>query len=425
MPLKVKSWYVTDVGMVRKNNEDFGFADPQNRYFLCSDGMGGHAAGEVASRMTVSELAANLDSWPIEFDQFAEAPDPERQRSALDVIEYLIKSVNVSVHERGKAEPDKRGMGCTIELAVVVGNFVLCGHVGDSRQYLIRKKQVQRLTQDHSFTPPVEPGQAPGKGMLWSALGPFPVCTVDTFAFPLEHGDRVLQCSDGLTDYFPDAQEMATVLEKHGDEAGVKQLVEIAKKRGGRDNISVMLFAAETPPAVAVNRAFFRSGPAEKTMASGEQRRLPAGVRATIPADRGEGSLLARRMIAFAASPMFQDVPATEISKLLAAATEVSLPARHPIPRNVQGTDTAWMVVDGQYRGWLIYPEALVSPQHAWRELVTPTEDLLAVGINRTDFHRYCLASPNNAILILGNVAQLVAGELRRYLDAAQIPPAR
>jgi serine/threonine protein phosphatase PrpC len=425
MALKVKSHYVTDVGMVRKNNEDFGFADPQGRFFICADGMGGHAAGEVASRMAVAELAANLESWPVEFDQFAEAPDPDRQRNALDVLEYLVKSVNVSVHERGKAEPDKRGMGCTIEVAVVVGSFVLCAHVGDSRQYLLRRKQAQRLTQDHSFTPPTEPGQPAGKGMLWSALGPFPVCTVDTFAFSLEAGDRVIMCSDGLTDYFPDQAEISAVIEQHGDEQGVRQLVEIAKQRGGRDNITVLLFAAEPPAPVQVNRAFFRSGPAEKTMASGEQRRLPPGVRATIPADRGEGSLLARRMIAFAASAMFEDVPATEISKVLANATEVSLPAGRPIPRNVEGVDCAWMVVDGTYRGWLVYPEALVYPQHAWRELVTPNEDLLAVGLNRADFHRYTLASPNHGIQILGNVAKLVAGELRRYLDAAQVPAPR
>src|SRR3954466_14482356 len=102
MAVRIRGWHLTDVGCVRELNEDSGYADPQGRFFICSDGMGGHAAGDVASAMAVGELALNLDLWPLEFDAFAHSPDPERQRNALAIVDYLLKSANVSIHERGK-----------------------------------------------------------------------------------------------------------------------------------------------------------------------------------------------------------------------------------------------------------------------------------------------------------------------------------
>jgi hypothetical protein len=228
-------------------------------------------------------------------------------------------------------------------------------------------------------------------------------------------------CSDGLADYFPDPQELGRVLEAKGDDAGVPALIEMAKQRGGADNITIVMFRADVPmpTPVAVGRAAFRAGPSEKTMAAPEEkRRLPAGVRATLPTDRGADSVINRRMIVFAASAMFDGVPATEIGKLLAGAAEVRLAAGQPIPRQVKGVDVAWMIVDGPHKGLLVYPEALVIEQGHWREIFTPPEDMPAVPITRTDFRRYCLASPNSGMIVLQNVGALVAAELRRYLDA-------
>src|SRR5205085_3899271 len=112
----------------------------------------------------------------------------------------------------------KHGMGCTADVIVIAGDHALCGHVGDSRQYLIRGGQVQRMTEDHSFAPPPGPGEVASKGKLTSALGPNASCRVDTFAVPLMLGDRVLMCTDGLADYFPDPRELGAVLAEHGDE---------------------------------------------------------------------------------------------------------------------------------------------------------------------------------------------------------------
>jgi serine/threonine protein phosphatase PrpC len=399
--LNVRGWHLTDVGVVRDHNEDNGFADPSGRIFICSDGMGGHAAGDVASAMAVEELSVNLEVWPPEFDQLARTPDADHQRAALAIVEYLLKSVNARIHQRGNTERGKRGMGCTCDIVVVAGQFALCGHVGDSRQYLIRGGAVQQLTQDHSLTPPPQPGKPPQKGPLWSALGPFPTCKVDTFAFPLFVQDRILMCSDGLADYFPDPRELGQVLLREGDEQGAHTLITMAKQRGGADNITVVLFRVDPGQGAVVKASVPTAG---KSLIR------------TLPIDRSADGLLEKRMPVFMGSELFAAVPPTEIAKLLCNAAEVTLHAGQPIPRAIKGADVSWLILRGLHKGHLLYPEALASAQADWPEVHTATEDMLAMPLTRGDFQRFCSISPDTGVLLSQNVARLVAAELRRRM---------
>src|SRR5262245_25342293 len=245
MPAQVRSWHLTDVGCVRDHNEDNGYADPQGRFFICSDGMGGHASGDIASHMSVEVISQRLAAWPPELQRATDVQDGETARDALKVIEQAVRGANDAIHRRGRNEPDKRGMGCTVDVVVVCGSLALCAHVGDSRQYLIRDGQTRQLTQDHSLAPPRYPGQPVQKGMLTSALGPNPTCRVDTFAVELRDGDRILMCTDGLADYYADEREIGVTIAQRGDGAGAAWLLEQAKARGGADNITIVLAAIE------------------------------------------------------------------------------------------------------------------------------------------------------------------------------------
>ncbi len=542
---RVRSWHMTDVGCVRDHNEDCGYADPHGRFFICSDGMGGHAAGDIASRMAVQLIGERLASWPPVFDRCGETNDLEVQRGALAVIDGALRSANSAVFERGRMERDKRGMGCTADVVVIVGQTALFGHVGDSRVYFIRGAQVQQLTVDHSFAPPALPGQPAPKGKLTSALGPNPSCKVDTFAVPLMVGDRLLMCTDGLADYFPDPREIAAVLADRGDEAGVATLIQMAKQRGGADNITVVLARMEAEDIqAAIDRSRARTQIAGGNMnapapaqppggmatgaplgaaavtaqltpvrvppemmprhAQGELRatlplpedggplapigQQPSGpnlmpgrgaLRATLPLENDaaarsttpgtaaavrsgtgpaqsissssaggavvsgsmgssssspkssssaaggavSGSIdpplgsrertLVDKIGVFTASALFNAVPTTEVTRFLKGAHEVQLMAGAQVPRQVKQQDTAWFILDGEHKGELLYPEALIAPQVDWGELDSPLANTTAVPFNRQTFTRFCNEAPEAGVKLLLNLARLITAELR------------
>ncbi len=528
---------MTDVGCVRDHNEDSGYADPQGRFFICSDGMGGHAAGDIASRMAVQIIGERLASWPPVFDRCAESADPEAQRGALAIIEGALRAANSSVFERGRVERDKRGMGCTADVVVICGGLALFGHVGDSRVYFIRGPQVQQLTVDHSFAPPPLPGQPPPKGKLTSALGPNPNCKVDTFAVPLQLGDRLLMCTDGLADYFPDPREIAQVLADRGDEHGVPTLINMAKQRGGADNITVVLaryeedavqhgidrsrartvvgpnsgqmpvhpgvphIPAQAPQMPAIipaigglatgaqiggmavtaklepvkvppemlsrnKQAELRSTipipenqPAPQSVVSGtierkqsaeDSGRIQSQLATTAPMSSRAGRktevgrpvykedgqpaaakkaeadkpvdpplgarerTLVDRIGIFTQSALFNAVPTTAVTQFLQGCKEIQLMAGAPVPRDVKGSgDTAWFIIDGEHKGELLYPEALIAPQNDWGELDKPLANTNAVPVSRREFTRFCEANPEAGVKMLTNVARLITADLR------------
>ncbi len=205
--------------------------------FAVADGMGGAQAGEVASKLAAAALE-ETDSGSLHGE--------ERLVS-------LIQEANRRVHERASADPATSGMGTTMTVALVEGDVVTFGHVGDSRAYLVRAGRLEQLTEDHSLVnellksgklSPKEAETHPQRSVITRAVGTDPDVDADTFAVQAQEGDVFLLCSDGLTDMVDD-EEILDLLDRYHDDLdrATKALVSAANRGGGEDNITVVAFA--------------------------------------------------------------------------------------------------------------------------------------------------------------------------------------
>ena len=230
---------VTDPGRRRRRNEDAYVCDPP--LFLIADGMGGAQAGEVASHLAASSAQRAQSVQPA-----GEAPSDES-----DVVQ-LIQDANRSVYERARADESTSGMGTTMTVALLDGDIVRIGHVGDSRAYLVRDHALEQLTEDHSLVgelirsgrlSPEEAEAHPHRSVITRVLGTDPEVDVDSFSVGAKPGDLFMLCSDGLTSMVDDARILEVLEEHRGDVRGAAQaLVDEANTSGGDDNITVVLF---------------------------------------------------------------------------------------------------------------------------------------------------------------------------------------
>ena len=232
----------SDTGKKRRRNEDSYVVSPP--LFAVADGMGGAQAGEVASKLA----AAALEEM---------APDGG---SAAETVTALIQEANRRVYERAASDPSTSGMGTTMTVAIVEGNDVTIGHVGDSRAYVARDGQLEQLTEDHSLVNELlksgklsreEADIHPQRSVITRAVGTDPDVDVDAFTVSAREGDVFLLCSDGLTDMVTD-DDILDVVERHrGDlDRVTKALVSAANRGGGEDNITVIAFAISADAGV-------------------------------------------------------------------------------------------------------------------------------------------------------------------------------
>src|SRR5690606_22447556 len=136
--VKLEAWLVTDVGVVRDHNEDSAFMEPSQGIFIVADGMGGHAAGEVASAMAVDTVKKTLEAAKPEIDAFKRAPSDAGRRAIVQLLQNAVLQAHQAVYQRGQSEQDKQGMGTTLDVVLVAGAEAFVAHVGDSRTYLVR-----------------------------------------------------------------------------------------------------------------------------------------------------------------------------------------------------------------------------------------------------------------------------------------------
>jgi len=241
-PLRIAVSALSDIGCVRTNNEDaFGYDESLGIFVVC-DGMGGMASGEVASSHAV---AAIVDS----FAATAASGAPISTRLLL-----AINAANTDVWENGQI-PENRGMGTTAVAAALDGNKLIVGNVGDSRAYIIQNGQCVQLTVDHSYinelirngTLTIENAHtADLRGMesvITRAVGVSAEVQPDFFSVDLKHGTAVLLATDGLTRYFGQ-EEIASVLGASTFDSACFNLIDLAKQRGGQDNITCILLLA-------------------------------------------------------------------------------------------------------------------------------------------------------------------------------------
>jgi protein phosphatase len=232
-----------------------------NYVMVLADGMGGHAAGELASRMAISalvSLALEVPDWIFKVDE-EQAPEIERRSRKY------VQEVGAMLVERGRRDAALHGMGTTLTAVRSFGRDVMITHVGDSRAYLLRGAGLHRLTRDHTFAQLlVDSGQlAPGdaalsrhRHVLTNALGGSSQdVQVDTDRLRLEDGDRLLLCSDGLTDLVDD-QTITTILRETTQSSDAcERLVQRALDNGGRDNVTVIVAAYRLPKEPARTKA--------------------------------------------------------------------------------------------------------------------------------------------------------------------------
>lgn len=252
----------TDVGVIRDHNEDSAFADPEGDFFIVADGMGGHAAGEVASKMAVEAVAAALQEARGEIATFARAPSDQGRRALVSALENAVRHAHQSVYQRGAAETDKQGMGTTLDVVLIAGSEAFVAHVGDSRTYLVRDRRAAQITTDHTVAEvlviegklSVEEAQiSPLRTILVNAIGVAPDVGVEMAHVRLRTGDRLLVCSDGLHDYFPLDQEVSDYISENDPEQALDKMITVAKNRGGHDNITgIVLEVLETPESETV-----------------------------------------------------------------------------------------------------------------------------------------------------------------------------
>lgn len=245
---------LSHVGRRRKRNEDFFYLDPQKGLFIVADGMGGHVAGEVASKLAVETIQeflriSDADSeitWPFQLDESLSAGGNR--------IKAAIQLANREIVRHMQAQEDHRGMGTTVVTAVVVDDSCFIGHVGDSRAYLIRGGTIRQLTRDHTFVnEQVEKGfmsrdeaqHHPARNILTRAVGSAEELDVDLAETRLENGDLVLLCSDGLSSMVGDEEILETTRKHVQDlDACCASLVARANENGGLDNITVVVLRA-------------------------------------------------------------------------------------------------------------------------------------------------------------------------------------
>jgi len=253
--ITLQSWGLTDVGMKRRLNEDVFLIDVDAGLYLVADGMGGHAAGEVASRLAADEIdrivsarsQLTVETWPDHWD-------PELSMSA-NLLTDAVKQAHHHVTDAVAKNQDLKGMGTTVVVAGRQHNsdcLVIC-HVGDSRAYLLREGRIQVLTNDHSWVhEQITAGllteesarSHPLKNVVTQALGGSTEPHADIFELRLLDGDIVLLCSDGLNSMLTDSQIESLINRGGSLEEIAENLVVAANESGGNDNITVVLLKA-------------------------------------------------------------------------------------------------------------------------------------------------------------------------------------
>ncbi len=233
----------TNTGKVRDHNEDYFSLFPERGLYIVADGMGGHRAGEVASRETVEALDVYFD----EQRMAAIAGDPEKIKEALlDGVQTAHKTVG----QMGRDNLHYAGMGCTVVVVLIDGDSLHVCHVGDSRAYLVTEKRMILLTMDHSYVMELvkagkltmsEARTIAIKNELTQAVGPAPVIYPDYIHKRMQPGNVVMLCSDGLWDMLPDAVIDETIREAADIKQAGRVLVRLANHAGGKDNITVAL----------------------------------------------------------------------------------------------------------------------------------------------------------------------------------------
>ena len=237
----LKTFSITDIGKKRKLNQDFVYTSEKPvgnlpNLFIVADGMGGHNAGDYASKVTVETIVEKVGN--------------SSETECTRILEEAIQAANTLIKTKSCESADLEGMGTTVVVATCQGDRLNVANVGDSRLYVANGREMRQITKDHSWVEEMvrrgglgreEARTHPGRNIITRAVGVDDRVKVDYFTVQLKEGDLILMCTDGLTNMLEDV-EIRMILDGARDIVEkAQELVEAANERGGRDNISVIL----------------------------------------------------------------------------------------------------------------------------------------------------------------------------------------
>jgi serine/threonine protein phosphatase PrpC len=244
----VRSAGRTDVGMRRTLNEDAFLCDDEASVYFVADGMGGHAAGEVASQEAVSTAIGMVKRAKPTLKRLVEPLEESTVRAAMRVMESAVQAATYMVFSLAQLDRDKSGMGTTVTGMLFHGEYAITAQVGDSRIYQLRGNEARQLTEDHTLVAwqlrqgiitLEEAKRSPHKNVITRSVGNKDYVQVDTGLVRIAPGDRYLMCTDGLHGYVR-ATEISEIAEL-GGQAAVDAFVNLANDRGGKDNVTAVL----------------------------------------------------------------------------------------------------------------------------------------------------------------------------------------
>jgi len=231
---------LTDVGNFRKVNEDYidYYTDETKRIYVIADGMGGHNAGEIASKLAVENTISYINSL-------------DKLEDLEDSIKKAVWDSNNKIYELSKSKADLNGMGTTLTACLIKGNDMVIAHVGDSRCYIIKDKAISQVTKDHSLVQQLldegsitesEADNHPNRNIITRALGTNSTIDVDIIKMEINGIEKIILCTDGLSNLVNE-QELYDFVMNNDDCCA--ELIELSKSRGTKDNISVIVFEGE------------------------------------------------------------------------------------------------------------------------------------------------------------------------------------
>lgn len=383
----------TDIGLKRKHNEDSLLAAEEFGVFVVADGVGGRKAGELASAITVNTFQSYAPELKALVDAYAAQSNRTTRNAVMALLDHAANAASRRVYEAANAT-GRQGMTTTLVAAVLGGGAAFVVHVGDSRAYLVREGQLRQLTEDHSMVNELvrtgamtleEASTSQYRNVITRAIGLYPNVRTDTLHVELLDGDRILLCSDGLSDMM--TADTLLGLAQHPNLAeGVDQMIDVALENGGKDNVTVIAIA---PEAVL------------------------------------EADAVAARAQAMENLFLFEDLPFHARLRVGRIVSEIFVAPNQQIVRQGEIGDTLYVVVQGTVAVMLDGREVatLGEGEHFGELALVDSEprsaDIVAKGfghllcIERAALHEYCLLEPALGNLLLWKLVATLGQRLR------------
>jgi serine/threonine protein phosphatase PrpC len=402
--MELSFWAATDVGRKREHNEDNFLIDKKLSLFAVADGMGGHASGEIASQIAVTDFRNAVEARKDLLDAYARHEEGVTTQDILAALENAAQQAGVAIFERGQKEPEKRGMGTTLSALLLLGERAFIAHVGDSRVYMVRQNQTVQLTEDHSLVNElIRHGKvtreslatspyASYKNAVTRALGVYETTQIDTIDLEVLPGDQFLICSDGLHGYLKE-NDVTSFLGTDYVTAIPQKLVDHANKGGGHDNITAVILRVQPD---------------------------------TTDAGQTRAQELNRKVEVLRQMPLFRHLTYKEILRVLSVTQVVDFNAGDEILREGEPGDDLFILLKGKVRlhkdgafvthlgpGAHLGEMALIDKRP--RSLSASAEDRTrALVLRRREFNEIIRNEQRLSVKLLWSFVQVLAQRLRK-----------